>query len=474
MSGVHSNDTTGPSHAGARPRAPQAAPKISPIARGLPLVGVAPQLFLDAPGTLTRIAHAHPGEIPTLLLGPARVALVTKPDHVQYVLGDAFRTFGKGESMWRALEHLLGRGLVTSQGDLWQRQRRLMQPLFGAKQLAALAGAMVEAAEHTASRLAPVAGTGRAVHVDAEMLQITQAVILQTLFGASLDREEMGALGEAVMAAFRAINVRLFLFMIPRWIPMPGDRTVVRAVDRIDTSLLRLVGARRRSGEQRSDMLALLMQARDEEDAGGMDDRQLRDELVTLFVAGNETTALLLTWTWWLLDAHPEVDRRLRDELASVLGGRSPTADDLPRLVYTKMVIQEVLRLYPPAWILPRFAAHDAEIDGYRIPAGSTVLLCPYATHRDPSIWDRPDAFDPERFTPERAAARHRYAYFPFGGGARQCIGNVFAIMEAQIILAVWMQRFRMRLAPEHPPVVPHAATTLRSKHGVRMTVTRA
>jgi cytochrome P450 len=434
-------------------------------------VGVLPRFFRDGPGELGRIAHAHPGAIPIVQLGPARIHLVTKPEHVQHVLCDDGSTYGKGESLWRALRRLVGNGLAAAEGEVWQQNRRRMQPLFSPKHLDPLVGTMAEIAERFAEPLA--SGAGRLVHVRTEMLRVTQAVVLATIFGADVDRIDAEALGGAITDVVRALNVRMFLYSVPEWIPLPGDAAMRRGIEQIDAAVLGLVEDRRRSGEARNDLLGLLLRARDDERDPGMDDRQLRDELVTFFVAGHETTAMNLTWTWHLLGEHPEVDRRMREEIASVLGGRTPTAGDLPRLAYTRRVLQESMRLYPPSWITARVARRDDEIDGHLIPAGATILLSQYITHHDPELWDDPGRFDPDRFLPERTAGRHRYAYWPFGGGPRQCIGNAFSLMEGQIILATWASRVRLRRAPGRGPVVPRSAGTLQPKGELSMTVER-
>jgi cytochrome P450 len=293
------------------------------------------------------------------------------------------------------------------------------------------------------------------------------------MFGSSIDAHTTEHLTGRLLDAMRTLNLKLFLYFLPRQIPLPGDRAFKRAVVAIDDALLRLVGERRKSPSAQQDLLSLLIAARDEQSNARMDDRQLRDELVTLFVAGNDTTANALTWFWYVLDRHPEVDRRVRQELTDVLGDRAPTAEDLPKLSYLKNAIQETMRLYPPVWMFPRFCDREQVVGGYTIPAGTPILLAPYVTHRDPAAWERAETFDPDRFTAERSAGRPRYAYFPFGGGARQCIGNAFAIMEAQILAATLAQRFRPRVVPG-AKVVPSSASTLKPKHGLPVVLERA
>jgi cytochrome P450 len=244
------------------------------------------------------------------------------------------------------------------------------------------------------------------------------------------------------------------------------------AIHELNTVVSNIIRQRRELNTDTGDLLSMLLSARDEETGEGMNDQQARDEVMTILLAGHETTANTLIWTWYLLSQHPEVESRLQSELATVLGGNAPTVEQLPELAYTSMVLQEVLRLYPPAWILSRKAIADDELGGYHIPQGSMVIISPYATHRHPDFWEQPEVFDPERFTPERVAARPHFAHFPFGGGPRLCIGSNFAVMEAQLILATVAQRFRLRLMPDHP-VVPEAKITLRPRYGMPMTVQR-
>jgi cytochrome P450/geranylgeranyl pyrophosphate synthase len=441
--------------------------KETKVVRGYPLVGGLVDILRDAPAYLTRIAREHPGEIVGFPFGPATAYLVTHPDHVRHVLHDEWRSFTKG-GMWKATRPILGNGLVTSEGAFWLRQRRMMQPLFNAENLAALTGVMVDVIEREVTRLA--ARGSVTVDMGREMSALTQRVILETMLGQGIDRDETDRLGDEVQIATAHLLLRVLLYFLPERFPLPGDRRYRAAIASIDEAMLRLVRERRACGAERHDLLSLFLRARDEHTGEGMDDRQLRDELVTMFLAGHDTTASAMTWLWYELERHPEVERRLRDEVASVLGNRTPTFDDLARLAYTKQVIQEVMRLYPPTWMVPRFAHQEAIIGGHRVPAGSPMLLSPFVSHRDPAFWPEPEAFDPDRFTSERSARRPRYAYYPFGGGPRQCIGNHFATMEAQLITAMMVRRLRPRLVPGHR-VVPAAVSSLKPRHGMKMTL---
>lgn len=448
--------------------APPSVRKPPPRARGYPVIGLLPGLVRDAPSLLRRLARQHPGAVIELDLGPARAYLVTHPDQAQYVLNDNWRNFSKEGGMWKPLGRLLGNGLITAGGDDWLRNRRRMQPLFAPRQLASLIDIMFDVAKSDLPRLEQQARAGAVVDMEREMMQLTQRVILATMFGVSVTPREADSLGEAILAAFQAINARMFLYFVPERL-LPGERALRDAISRIDEAILRLIRERRRGREERHDLLSLLLRAQDES-GSGMDDRQLRDELVSFFIAGNETTAITMTWLFYLLDRHPEIERRLRAEIEDVLGDRRPTAADLSKMDYAKMAIQETMRVYPPSWIIPRIVKEDDHICGYAVPAGAPVIVSQYVMHHDPTFWDAPQVFDPERFTPERSASRPRYSFMPFGGGPRQCIGNLFAIMEAQIILAVLLRRLRARLVPGQL-VSPKAVTTLRPRHGLKMTL---
>lgn len=329
---------------------------------------------------------------------------------------------------------------------------------------------MTDAAELMLDRWRTHAEQGRAVDVFSEMMRLTLEIVGRTLLSSDVSGDT-DAVGQAVTILREHVNYRAMrLFTLPERFPTPRNLRFKRALRTVDTVVYGMIEERRRAGRDTGDLLSMLLLTRDEETGEGMSDKQLRDEVMTIFLAGHETTASVLAWTWYLLSAHPEVEGRLHDELSQVLDGRPPTFEDLPHLKYTRMVIEESIRLYPPAWSVGRTAIADDEIGGYRIPANSQVTLSPYVTHRHRAFWENPERFDPERFTPERVAERPRYAYFPFGGGPRQCIGNEFAMMEAQLILAMVAKTYRLRQIPGHP-VEPEPVITLRPRHGVLMDV---
>lgn len=368
--------------------------------------------------------------------------LINHPDDIEAVMVKHARIMVRDEYTV-VLERALGLGLLTSDGELWKRQRKLMSQAFTPKRIHGYAAAMVRVGERG---LRPWRD-GNVINLHEEMSRVTMEVVADVLFGASVDREEVSIVREAmeVINEFFANSPEAVL-KLPGWVPTPRNRRMNHAVEQIDSLIYRII-ARRRAGEQRDDLLGTLLAAHDE-GGTGMTDQQLRDEAVTLFLAGHETTALLLAHTLYVLSRHPDIERRLHEEIATVLGDRLPTADDVKALVYTDRVIKESMRLFPPAWTTGRATAEAVEIGGTRIPAGAQILMSQWVVHRDPRWFPNPEGFDPDRWTPERASALPRFAYFPFGGGPRICIGNHFAVMEGTLLLALILQRYRLELLP--------------------------
>jgi len=375
--------------------------------------------------------------------------------------------YHKGRALERA-RRLLGQGLLTSEGALHLRQRRLMQPAFHRERIAGYGETMVRYAGRAAERWK----AGETIDVHKEMVALTLAIVGTTLFDADVE-EEADEIGKALTEALELFQR---LLMVPygeflEKLPIPSTLRFRSARRRLDATIARLIAERRRNPRDRKDLLTLLLLAQDTEgDGGGMTDTQLRDEAMTIFLAGHETTANAMAWTWHLLSQNPEAEGRLHEELDRVLEGRAPGVADLPRLRYTEMVLSESMRLFPPAWILGRRAIVDHELGGYRIPAGSIVLLSQWITHRDARYFPDPLRFDPQRFTAEAQAARPRFSYFPFGGGPRVCIGEGFAWMEGVLVLATIARRWRF-LPVDGIPVTPAAMITLRPKSGLPMRI---
>jgi len=426
----------------------------APGPRGHPLLGSLPLVRRDPIRVFLQSFRDY-GDVVRFRFGPLVAHLVSSPAGVNHVLAENNKNYGKQTRGYAALRYVLGNGLLTSEGEFWKRQRRIAQPAFHRQRIASFAAAMVRAAEECCEKLE------RQVDVHHEMMRLTLRIVGETLLGYDPSRDA-DQVGEALALLLRIVNqrtARLIFFARPV-IPTPENRRVRRSLAQLDEIVMRIIGERRKSPGD--DLLSMLMEARDADTGEAMDDRQLRDEAMTIFLAGHETTANALAWTWLLLARYPAALRELREELSRVLGGRNPTADDLPRLKFTRMLLEESLRLYPPAWIIARSATGADEIGGYEIPAGSIVFVSPYVVHRHPRYWSDPEGFDPHRFEKEPP----RGAYFPFGGGPRACIGNGFAMMEAQLVLATMAQRVKFELVPGHPIEI-EPSITLRPRYGI-------
>lgn len=406
------------------------------------------------------------GDISYFKLGPQEAFFLNHPDLIKDVLVTNNQNFMKGLALQRA-KRMLGEGLLTSEGEFHRRQRRLAQPAFHRARTRAYATVMTEyGAQMRASWR-----DGTTLDISEEMMRLTLAIVGKTLFDADVesDAPEVGEAMSVVMDLFNTITIPFFELL--QKLPLPQLRRFDSARAKLDAIIFRMIEERRRSGKDRGDLLSMLLLAQDEEgDGGRMTDAQLRDEAMTIFLAGHETTANALTWTWYLLSQSPEVETKLHEEIDQVLGGRLPTAEDVARLRYTEMVLAESMRLYPPAWAIGRMALHDCEIGGYVVRRRSLVLLSQYVMHRDARYFSNPLRFDPERWTPEARESRPQFSYFPFGGGPRRCIGESFAGMEGILLLATLAQQWQMRLAPNHV-VALRPVITLRPKHGMRMTV---
>lgn len=384
------------------------------------------------------------------------------PDHIEYVLASGSKNFIKAESLRSPFfSRLVGNGLVTSEGDFWRRQRRLAQPAFHRDRVNAYGETMVAFTE----RMLEGWRGGQTLDVHDEMMRLTQAIVVKTLFSADVSGEA-DRVGEALRVIVQPFASQATLkWILDNRLPTPGHLRFNRAVKEVDSVVYRFIAERRASGEDTGDLLSMLLRAQDE-DGSVMTDKQLRDEVMTLFLAGHETTALVMTWAWHLLALWPEAEERLAAELDEVLGGRAPTVEDLPRLRYCEWIVKESMRLYPPAYAVGREAVRDCEVGGYRIPKGMQIFAFQWIVQRDARWYDEPEIFRPERWGEDAASRLPRYAYFPFGGGPRQCIGNAFALMETVLVLATIAQRFRLRHAPGHTvELLP--AMSLRPKSGV-------
>lgn len=444
--------------------------KTPPGPRGVPILGTLPYYLKDALGFVTGCARRY-GDIVHYNAMGLSVYQLNHPDLIEQVLVQNHHSFIK-ERFTRDLSFVIGNGLLVSEGDFWRRQRRMAQPAFQPRQVERYAEVMVDCAERRTADW----HAGQHLNVHEEMTHVTMEIVARTLFDTELRQEaaEIGRSIDLLMTEYLSAGGVARIFLPKRLkflglLPTPSVRRQRAAIRRFDEILLPIIQQRRASGLARQDLLSMLLHAQDQ-DGSQMTDRQLRDEAVTLFVAGHETTALALSYAWYLLALHPEKERCLHDELDSVLGGRRPGVADLPCLPYAEWVVKEAMRLYPPAWGIGREATEDVEIGGYAAPKGTQMFLYQWVMHRDPRYFDEPEAFVPERWDNDLARRLPRFAYFPFGGGPRVCIGNHFAMTEATLVLATIAQRFRLELVPGFQlQLVP--SITLRPRHGIPMLV---
>lgn len=446
----------------------------APSAGGHWLMGSWKELIEDPLGFHLRMAREH-GDVVRYRVGPFEAYFVNHPEGVQRILQENHRNYNKDTFDYKVLKMAAGEGLLTSDGAFWLRQRRMIQPIFSRKRIDGFAALMVEQGEQLAARWLEQSGPDSCVDVAEDMMWLTLVIVGKALFQMELGEEaqEIGSSFGMISEHLGTIDAQTF---IPKWLPVGRVARFRKALGTLDGIVYRMINRRRAELQTRKehpegdDLLSLLLLAVDPETGEKMDDKQVRDEAITLLVAGHETTANALAWTWYLLSEHPEVEARLHQELDTVLGGRAPTVADLQQLPYTLMVIEESMRLYPPAWLLSRKAVEADTICGMRIPAGANVTASPYVTQRHPDAWEDPERFWPERFSPEKSEGRDRYAHFPFGGGPRLCIGRHFAMMEMHLVLAHLAQHFCLKLHPD-AKVVPEPLITTRPKYGLKMSI---
>jgi cytochrome P450 len=430
-----------------------------------------PRLFpLDPLGFGVEVARRY-GDIAHYKVGPLHIYQLNHPDLIRQVVVEQPETFVKPKLMKRVFRPFAGDGLLTSDGAFWKRQRSLMQPAFHQRHLAAYGDVMVAQALGMTEGIAD----GEVRDIAAEMAKLTLRIVVRTLFGSDLPREAQD-IGAPMTAVLDAANERMNnLLQLPSWVPTRRNVREKRAIARLDAILDSFILARRASrenGEGNADLLSRLLAAVDAESGDRMSDQQLHDEMMTLFLAGHETTAGALTWIWYLLSQNPDAEAKLLEELHGVLGGRAPAMTDLPKLPYTDMVVREAIRLYPPAPQFAREPIRDVSIGKYVVVRGSLILVNTYALQRDERFFAEPERFDPERFAKGWEERIPRYAYLPFGGGPRVCIGNGFAMMEARLVLATVAQRYRLSLEPGQD-IRPVQLVTLRPNGPVRMQIER-
>ncbi len=424
------------------------------------------KLARDRLGLMTEAASRY-GDAVLMPLGPKTLYFFNHPDHAKHVLADNAANYHKGIGLVHA-RRALGDGLLTSEGELWRKQRKVIQPAFQQRVLSSQAGAIGEEAVSLVHRLRARATDGPVDLID-ELAELTLGVLGRTLLDTDLSaygsiRGSLEAVQDQAMFELTTLSA------VPTWIPLATQLRFRRARRDLQRIVERMVASRLSRGTDGNDVLSrLIVSARDESDPG-VGDQRLRDELVTLLLAGHETTASTLSWTFHLIDENPWAWEGLHEEAVRVLGDRLPDFEDLHQLRYTSMVLEEAMRLYPPVWILPRLSLAPDEIGGYAVPAGADVLVCPYTLHRHPAFWPEPERFDPQRFAPDRANDRPRYAYIPFGAGPRFCVGNNLGMMEAALVLAVVCRELRLAKVPGRA-VVPEPMLSLRVRGGLPVTV---
>ncbi len=439
-----------------------------PFVKGVPFLGSTFAFLHNPLGFLRRLQTQYGDQrLVRIQLGRRTVTVLLKPEEAKYVLQENNRNYGRGRS-YKVLREFLGDGLLTTDGDYWRRQRRLAQPAFHRQKLALLADTMIDEAVGWAGRL-QAQDRSRPVDVSTVLTDVTLRIVTKTLFGSGLG-DQTASLSQALNELNRIISQTVLNpIRLPSWFPSPANQAYERASKQVHDLITGIIQTRRQDATPHDDLLDMLLRATDEETGEGMTDAQLLSELITLFTAGHETTATSMAWTLHLLAAHPDVQTRARAEAQQTLGTRTRfSADDLRAMPYLSQIVNESLRLYPPAWAMSRLSLESDKLGIYPLAANEGVLISPYILHHDPASWPNPDQFDPDRFAPERTTERHSYAFLPFGGGPRLCIGNQFALLEMMALLGQLLTTFDM-ITADVVPVQPRPLITLRSKQPIRL-----
>jgi len=435
-----------------------------PSPRGLPIIGTLPQLIRDPLAYTTQVVSEN--RIAKLHIGTFALYLISHPDYIQKILQSNNRNYSKETPFSDATALIVGQGMSNVDGALWLRQRRLMQPAFHYRQIMRLMAVMLDVIKERTSHWQAVAAQQGVINISQDMTKITTMVTVHALFGNSLDQVTLDKTTQAIETVLNGMTKQLVFSMMPAWLPLGQNQAFQEAMQFFDQVVYQLIEAGR--GQEDDTLLSMLIHARDEETGASMDDRQIRDEVITLLLAGLETTSTTLAWLWYWLARKPEVQAKAQAEIDRVLAKQALSAEVASELQYTRMVVEETLRYYPPGWMQMRKALHDDTLDGYTIPQGATIVILPYATHHDAQWWEQPEEFLPERFTPEQAQTRHRYAYLPFGAGPRKCIANEFAMTEMQLVAAHLLRSYTVRLKPGWQ-VGTKAAITLKPDQDVEL-----
>lgn len=444
-----------------------------PGPRGHFLLGSIPDIRRDRVQFLIDLQRNY-GDVVRIRLGPMEALVIFHPDAIQRVMQDNQSNYSKDTIAFNSMKLVFGNGLITSDGDFWLKQRRLMQPAFHRDRINALCDMIVQQTCLALDSLENAAKSRQMVNMSHEMMNLTMGIATQALFGSQVQDID-GDLGEIIyVLASDTIHRFEHPFYPPPWVPAPYNRRFNAALKRMDEIIYGIIAERRKHPGEKNDLLEVMMETQldERESTGGhparMTDKQLRDEVITLMLAGHESTSINLCWTLHLLSQHPQVEERLRNEVRNVLGDSSPSLDILPQLEYTRMVRDESMRLFPPVWLTERKPLKEDVLCGYCIPAGISIGITQYVTHRHPAFWEDPETFDPDRFSSDRSKGRHDFSFFPFSGGGRQCLGKNLALLEVQIILTMLLQRYRFKVKPgwqvSKDPVI-----SLRLKGGLPM-----
>lgn len=442
--------------------------RLPPGPRGLPILGIAAEARKDTLGFFSRMAAEYDG-VSMLSIGMEKVYLLNDPDALEHVFVTNWRGYRKSD-FYNKVRPLFGNGIATSEGEAWRRQRQLMNPAFHHESLQRIGTIMRTS---TAAKVAEwrARPDGQTVDASAEITNLSLAIVMESLFGADA-AEHTDAIAESVDTMLEICERRVWALPDLHGYPVsPLYWRHRRARATLDRIMYGIIERRCQMDDAGQDLLGMLLCARDPDTGEGMTNEQLRDETTTLLVTGHESTANAIVWVFYVLAQHPEIEARVRAEFEQVCGGETPTDGDLQNLSYQRMVINEVMRLYPPAWTVSRTALEDDVINGYPVPAGSSVMISPYVIHRNPRYWPDPDKFDPSRFLPEEQEKRPKFSYIAFGGGPRSCIGSNFAMMEMQLVITMLLQAFHMELAPQ-PPIEREAVISIRPKQGIQFTTT--
>lgn len=441
-----------------------------PVQKGLPLLGILPKLFGRDPYEYLKSIMLEQGDFVQLNFGPQPVYLVSHPDYLQRILRDNYQNYRKSDLFYNAGREIVGNGLVTSSGDFWLRQRRMIQPHLHRKQLESLFFDMRDAILETLNGWGPLDANHTEVDLGEKMGEITMNVITRAMFGVeTLQTVTAAETNRRVVQITKYSGKSLFSGLLPRWIPIQGRQEFLRDLSAVQETVNQMIARCRQDKEVSASLIQMLLNSVDEESHQQMTEQQLFDEVMTIFLAGFETTATALTWFGVILQDHPEVLEKLRAEVDQVLGTRLPTFEDVPRLVYTRQVFMETLRMHTVIPFLPRSLNKADRLGNYDLPANALVLVFYHGVHHNPRIWDKPEVFDPERFVPERMAAQHPFAYVPFSAGPRKCAGDEFASIEGPLVMAMLLQRYNIDLLPNQT-FAAGIGSVMKPRNGVKVT----